>query len=86
MIISQGLNPETGYLATFVEHCKQAETTENIAGDKFAASDEHSNTKRNKKCSKFKEREKSGKKRHKKHSSLYCSIHGEKKSHTTREC
>ena len=24
MMISQGFNPKTGYLATFVEHCKQA--------------------------------------------------------------
>ena len=31
IIILQGFNPETGYLATFVEHCKMAKTTDNIA-------------------------------------------------------
>ena len=39
LLISQGFNTETGDLATFVEHCEQVETTENIAGAKFAASD-----------------------------------------------
>ena len=68
MLISQGFNPETGDLVTFVEHCKQAETTDNISGAKFAASDEDSDTKRKKNRSKFKERDKNGKKRHKKHS------------------
>ena len=85
MAISQGFNPETGYLATFVENCEQAETTYNISGEKSAASDEDSNTKRNKKRSKFKERDENGKKRHKKQSLLYCYLHG-KKIHTTREC
>ena len=46
MLISQGFNPETRYLETFVEHCKLAETTDNIAGAKFAASDEESDTKK----------------------------------------
>ena len=55
MLISQGFNPETGDLDTFVEHCKRAETTDNIAGAKFAASDEDSDTKRKKKRPKFKE-------------------------------
>ena len=45
MLISQGFNPETGYMATFVEHCERAEITDNISGDKFSASDEESNTK-----------------------------------------
>ena len=54
MLISQSFNPETGYLVTFVEHCKRAETTDNIAVAKFSASDKDSNTKRNKKRSKFK--------------------------------
>ena len=54
IIISQGFNPETGYLETFLEHCKQSETTDNIAVDKFSASDEDSDNKRKKKCSKFK--------------------------------
>ena len=48
MLISQGFNPETGYLATFVEHCKRADTTDNISGAKFSASEEDSNTKRKK--------------------------------------
>ena len=54
MIISQGFNSETGYLETFGEHCERAETTNNISGAKFAASDEDSDTKRKKKSSKFK--------------------------------
>ena len=32
MMISQGFNPETADLETFVEHCERAETTDNIAG------------------------------------------------------
>ena len=80
MIISKGFNPETGDLATFVEHSERAETTDNIAMAKFSASDEDSNTTRNKKRSKkTKEREYRGKKHHKdslrKNSSLYCSLH-----------
>ena len=39
-----------------------------------------------KKSSKFKERKDNGKKNHKKNSSLYCSLHGENKGHTSREC
>ena len=58
---------------------------DNIYGAKFAAPDEDSNTNRKKKCSKFKEREENGKKRHKKHSLIYCSLNGENKRHTTRE-
>ena len=85
MLISQGFNLETGDLAIFVEHCEQAKTTDNIAMDKFSASEEDSNTKRHKKRSKSKECEENGKKRHKKNSSLYCSLHGENKSHTSRE-
>ena len=49
ILISQGFNPETVDLATFVEHCKHAETTDNIALAKFSASDEDSYTKKNKK-------------------------------------
>ena len=86
MLISQGFNPDTGDLVTFLEHYERAETTENISGEKFADSDEDSNTKRTKKLSKFKEQEENGKKRHKNQSSLYCYIHGENKSHTAREC
>ena len=54
MLISQGFNPETGDLGTFLEHCEQAETMDNIAGEKFAASDEDINTNRKKKRPKFK--------------------------------
>ena len=70
MLISQGFDPGTGDLEIFVEHCKQAETMDNIAGTKFAASDEDSNTKRKKKRSKFKEQEENGKQHHQ-NSSLY---------------
>ena len=42
MLISKGFNPETANLETFVEHCERAETTDDIAGAKFAASDEDS--------------------------------------------
>ena len=36
VLISQGFNTETGDIETFVEHCERAETTDNIAGAKFA--------------------------------------------------
>ena len=84
MLISQGFNPETGDLETFVEHCEQAETTDNISGAKFSASEEDSDNKRKKNLPKFKEQDKHGKKRQKNHSELYCYIHGENTSHTTR--
>ena len=84
-LISQGFNPETGDMETFVEHYKRAETTDNIAGAKSDASDEDSDTKRKKNRPKFKEQDKRGNKRHKKHSLLYCSLHGENNSRTTRE-
>ena len=71
MLIPQVFNPETGYLATFVEHCERAENTDNIATAKFFASDEESDTNKNKKRSnKFKNREDNGKKLCK-NSSLY---------------
>ena len=57
MLISQGFNPETGDLETFVEHCERSDTTNNIAVAKFSDSDENSDTKRHKNHSKFKERE-----------------------------
>ena len=57
---------------------------DNIAGEKFAASDEDSNIKINKKRSNFKEGGEHSKKRHKKQSSLYWSLRGENKIHTTR--
>ena len=84
--MKQGFNPETVDLETFVKYCEQAETTDNIAGAKFAASDEDSDTKRKKKRPKFKEQDEHGKKGHEKHSKLYCYLHGENTSHTTREC
>ena len=56
VLIYQGFNPETGDLETFVEHCKQAETTDNIAGAKFSASDEDSDTKNNKSASSSKDK------------------------------
>ena len=86
MLISQGFNPETGDLETFVEHCERAETTDNIAGAKFSASDKDSDTKKKKKRLKFKGQDEHGKKHQKQHSKLYCSLHSENTSHTTREC
>ena len=66
-----------------MEHCERAETTDNISGEKFAASDEDSEP-RNKKRTKFKDEH--GKKRKKRSTKLYCSLHGENISHTSREC
>ena len=86
MLISQSFNPETGDLETFVENCERAETIDNIAGAKFSTSDEDSDTKRKKKRLKSKGQDDHGKKRQKQHSKLYCSLHGENTSHTTREC
>ena len=57
MAISQSFNPDTRDQETFVEHCKRAETMDNIAGAKFAASDKDSDTKRKKKRPKFIEQE-----------------------------
>ena len=52
MLISQGFNPETVDLLTFIEHYERAETTDNIATAKFSASDEDSDTKKYKNRSK----------------------------------
>ena len=60
MLISQGFNPETGDMATFLEHCEQAKNTDNIVVAKFSASDKDSDTNRKKKRSKFKEPEEKG--------------------------
>ena len=79
MLILQGFNPETGYLATFVEHCKWAGAMENIVMAKVSVSNEESDTKRKKKRYKFRERDENGKKFRKKKSSLNCSVHGENK-------
>ena len=83
MLITQGFNPETADIETFVEHCKRAETTDNISGAKFAASDEDSEPRRKKR---LKSKDKHGKKRQKRSSKLYFSLYGENTSHTSREC
>ena len=44
VMISKGFNPKTGDLATFVEHCKRDETTNNIAMANFPHSDKDSDT------------------------------------------
>ena len=62
MLVSQGFNLETGYLETFVEHCEQAETTDNISGVKITASDEDIETKSNKNRPNFKIQDEHGKK------------------------
>ena len=83
MLIAQGFNPESADLETFVEHCKRAETTDDIAGAKFAASDEDSEPRKKKRV---KSKDEHGKKRQKRSSKLHCSLHGENTSHTSREC
>ena len=86
VLISQGFNPETVSIETFVQHYKRADITDNISMAKFPASDEDNDAMKNKKRSKkTKKREDSGKKR-RKNSSLYCILHGENTSHTSREC
>ena len=69
MLIFQGFNPETGDLDKFVEHCERAETTDNISGANFAASDKDSDTMRNKK--RIKSKDKHGKKNQKQNYNLY---------------
>ena len=83
MLISQGFNPETANLETFVKHCERAETTDNIAGAKFSASDENSEPRKKKRN---KSEDNHGKKRKKRSTKMYCSLHGENTSHTSREC
>ena len=83
MLISQGFNPESADLETFVEHCERTEPTDDIAGAKFAASDEDSEP-RKKKNGKTKDEH--GKKRKKSSTKLHCSLHGENTSHTSKEC
>ena len=85
MLILQGFNPETGYLATVSEHCKQAITMDNISVTKFSIAYEGNDTKRQKKHSNFKKREENIKKHRKKYS-RYSSIYGENKGDTSREC
>ena len=83
MLISQGFYPETATLETFVEHCKRAETTDNIAGAKFAASDEDSEPRRKKRT---KTKNDHGKKHIKRSTNMYCSLHGENTSHNSKDC
>ena len=66
-----------------MEHCERADTTDDITGAKFAASDEDSEPRKKKR---LKSKDKHGKKRQKRSSKLYCSLHGENTSHTSREC
>ena len=83
MLINQGFNPETSTLETFVEHCECAETTDNIAGAKFSASDEDSKPRREKRTKTKSDR---GKKRIKRSTKMYCSLHGENTSHNSKDC
>ena len=83
ILIAQGFNPESADLETFVEHCERAETTDDIARAKFAASDEDSDPR---KKNRVKSKDEHGKKRQKRFSNLYCSLHGKNTSHTSREC
>ena len=82
MLINQGFNPETSTLETFVEHCERVETTDNIALATFAASDEDSEPRRKKRKSKSDR----GKKRIKRSTKMYCSLHGDNTSHNSKEC
>ena len=82
MLIYQGFNPETADLETFVEHCKRAETTDNIAGANFSASDEDSEPRKKKRT---KSKDDHGKKQNNRSTKMYCSLHGENTSHTSRE-
>ena len=68
MLIAQGFNPETADLKTFVEHCKRAETTDDIAGEKFATSDKEIEPR---KKERLKSKDEHGKKRQKRSSKLY---------------
>ena len=67
MLITQGFNPETSDLETFVEHCERAETTDDISGAKFAASDEDSDPRKKKRV---KSKDDHGKKRQKRSSKM----------------
>ena len=83
MLIFQGFNPETANLETFVEHCERAETTDDIAGANFSASDEDSGPR---KKNRTKSKDDHGKKRKKRSTKMYCSLHGDNSRHTSREC
>ena len=68
MMIALGFNPESADLDTFVEHCERAETTNDISGAKFDASDKDSDTG---KKQRVKYKDEHGKKRQKRSSKLY---------------
>ena len=74
---------ETSTLETFVDHCECAETTDNISGTKYAASDEESEPRRKKRTKTKSDR---GKKRIKRSTKMYCSLHGENTSHNSKDC
>ena len=82
ILIAEGFNPETADLETFVEHYDSTETTDNIAGAKFSDSDEDSEPRKKKR---LKSKDEHGKKIQKRSSKLYCYLHVENTSHTSRE-
>ena len=83
MLINQGFNLETATLETFVEHCDRAETINDIAGAKFAASDEDSDPRRKKRT---KTKNDHGKKHIKRFTKMYCSLHGDNTSNNSKDC
>ena len=82
MLINQGFNPEISNLETFVEHCERAETTDNIAGAKFAAPDEDSEPRMKKRT---KTKSDCDIKQIKRSTKMYCSLHGENTIHNSKE-
>ena len=68
MLIAQGFNTESSDLKTFMEHCERAETTDDIAGARFAASDVDSEPRKKKRV---KSKDKHGKKNQKRFYKLY---------------
>ena len=83
MLINQGFNPETATLETFVKHCEHAETTDDIAGAKFAAFDEDSKPRKKKRT---KTKNDHGKKRINRSTKMYFSLHGDNTSHNSKDC
>ena len=70
-----------------MKHFERADTTDNISMAKFSDSDEESDTKRHKSVPKSSRSVSATvKKVVKKNSLLYCSLHGQNISHTSREC
>ena len=68
MLIYQGLNTETANIETSVKHCERAETTDDIAGAKFAASNKDSEPRKEKRT---KSKGEHGKKRKKRSTKQY---------------